>query len=351
MEFVTAKGVIKALVSPIVDLCGIYDAVLARRVFARPSWLILMYHRIIDTSRSDPFQLGMCVDRLHFAEQLDFLTRSFTPIRVDEAIDRLRMGKPLPRNALSVTFDDGYADLPRFALPILERYNCPATVYVSTGGIEQQRHFWWDRVIASFAATRRSRLDLDLDETDGSAALHLGLGNRRHALLRTLDALWQQPAHRLDSLADRIETDLGTSADCLKADRLALDEVARLDQAGVEIAVHCDLHGDLTRMRPDAVMNDMHKSRALLEETTGRRLRGFAYPGGRQNATVQRLVSHAGFNYAAGTGKGLNRQPLDMMNLRRIGMPNTSIADFKRCLSIAARDEKTAISSEPVSWP
>lgn len=351
MEFVTAKGVIKALVSPVIDLCGVYDALLARRVFAQPTWLILMYHRIIDTPKSDPFRLGMCVDRTHFAEQLDFLTQVFTPVTVDEAVQRMRQGKPLPRNALSVTFDDGYQDFADLAVPVLKRYGCPATLYVSTGGIETRERFWWDRVIESFAGTRRSRLDLDISDDAGERHQQIALGNRRRALIRTLDLLWNQPAAQLESLVSRIEIDLGDSDSVPKARRLGLDDIAAFDREAVEIAAHCEHHVDMTRVRADALLRDITESRRRLEEATGRKITGFAYPGGRQDSATRQLVQRAGFSYAAGTTKGVNRPPFETFNLQRIGMPDTTIPDFKRCLSAAAGSEPGRVSSESVQWP
>lgn len=354
MEFVTAKGVFKALVSPVIDLCGIYDALLARRVFAQPSWLVLMYHRIIDTPAADPFQLGMCVDRAYFAEQIDFLTKVFTPITVEEAALRLRQGLPLPRNAMSVTFDDGYQDFVDLALPVLRRYGCPATVYVSTGGIETRQRFWWDRVIESFAGTRRGRLDLDIPaprEESGSRHLHLGLGNRRRALIRTLDALWNLSTAELEPLVASIELELGQRADVPRAKRLGLEDIAMFDPKLVEVAVHGEQHVDMTRMPPDEMLRDITESRRRLEEAAGRKLTGFAYPGGRQDAATRQLVHRAGFSYASGTQKGLNRQPFESFNLRRIGMPNTTIPDFKRCLSAAASTEQRSMSGQSVQWP
>lgn len=351
MEFVTAKGVIKALVSPVIDLCGIYDALLARRVFAQPTWLILMYHRIIDTPKADPFHLGMCVDRTHFAEQIDFLTQAFTPLTVDEVVRRMRKGESLPRNTLSVTFDDGYLDFVELALPVLKRYDCPATLYVSTGGIDARQRFWWDRVIEGFAGTRRARLDLELPGDGGVRHLQLTLGNRRRALIRTLDTLWNQPAAELESLVSRIEIELGTASDVVQAKRLGVEDIAGFDDAIVEIAAHCDQHVDMTRVHPDIVLKDVVRSRQYLEEIVGRKVNGFAYPGGRQDSATRQLVQRAGFSYAAGTEKGVNRQPFESFNLRRIGMPDTTIPDFKRCLSAAAGPEPRRVSSESIQWP
>ena len=44
---------------------------------------------------------------------------------------------------LSITFDDGYKDNLNFALPILERYKIPATIYITTKFLDAQVWMWW----------------------------------------------------------------------------------------------------------------------------------------------------------------------------------------------------------------
>ena len=45
-----------------------------------------------------------------------------------------------------ITFDDGYADNFHEALPLLREADCPATVFVTAGKIDDEEEFWWDEL-------------------------------------------------------------------------------------------------------------------------------------------------------------------------------------------------------------
>src|ERR1051326_2045987 len=104
--------------------------------------LILLYHRVVELS-SDPYLLGVRPQR--FAEHLEILRKHGRPMQLHQLAQALRDGN-LPRRALVVTFDDGYADNLYTAKPLLERFEVPATIFVTTGYIGRDREFWWDEL-------------------------------------------------------------------------------------------------------------------------------------------------------------------------------------------------------------
>src|SRR5215467_4451596 len=105
---------------------------------ANVAGLILMYHRIAEL-QSDPW--GLAVSPRHFAEHLEVLRRHGQPRPLAQTVKALqRQGLPGGR-PLVVTFDDGYADNLYNAAPLLDRYDVPATVFLTTGYIDGAREF------------------------------------------------------------------------------------------------------------------------------------------------------------------------------------------------------------------
>jgi peptidoglycan/xylan/chitin deacetylase (PgdA/CDA1 family) len=70
------------------------------------------------------------------AAQLALLrAENFTALTFTGLAQALRNGGSLPQRPIVLTFDDGYTDFHREALPLLTKYAFPATVFVTTGWV------------------------------------------------------------------------------------------------------------------------------------------------------------------------------------------------------------------------
>ncbi len=331
------KGLVKAVVSPLLDSTGLYGARIGRASSAPGAWTIAMYHRVIDDPLMDPFQLGMCVMRDRFERQIRYLSQRFEIIQVGEAMRRLREGQPLPARALSISFDDGYLDNLTRALPVMQRYGVPFSVYVPTGDMDEGRMLWWDRAIAILAATSRSELDLmDVGLTERSEVVALKGVTAPESAERVLDLLWsKRPADCERGIAELARV-LGPARDlALDARRLSADQVRDMRREGVEIGAHSVSHPNLELADEATTRAEMLGSRRTLEELLQEPVTGFAYPGGRMDRVAQGMAREVGFAYALSTIPGVNTPEYEPTRLRRIGMPDAELPDFRRAISAA----------------
>ncbi|KAA0085845.1 polysaccharide deacetylase family protein [Mycolicibacterium sp. P9-64] len=95
---------------------------------------ILMYHAVAEHPSAASKRLSVSPDS--FEEQVAFLVEhGFTGMTFSDLADAFETSKALPKRPVVITFDDGYADFANAALPVLQRYDCPATVFVTSGWI------------------------------------------------------------------------------------------------------------------------------------------------------------------------------------------------------------------------
>ena len=92
---------------------------------ARSGIRILCYHSISDRPAN-----SFAVSTRDFAAQMQFLAERYTLLALDQAVDLLREGQPIPSRAVTVTLDDGFGDAYTQAYPILKSFTIPATVFL-----------------------------------------------------------------------------------------------------------------------------------------------------------------------------------------------------------------------------
>ena len=97
---------------------------------------ILMYHSIGD---NDAF---FTTSSHTFAKQMDYLDKhGFKVISLEELLNNFKNKKKIEAKTIVLTFDDGYEDNYTNAFPILQKYNFPATIFLTTDLIGQTANF------------------------------------------------------------------------------------------------------------------------------------------------------------------------------------------------------------------
>lgn len=98
-------------------------------------WSVLFYHRVAD-DRANPWTISTAA----FETQIRWLKRHFEMISLATGQQRMRSGHN-SRPTVTITFDDGYADNSRRALPLLIELGIPCTYFVTTHNVLAGRPF------------------------------------------------------------------------------------------------------------------------------------------------------------------------------------------------------------------
>lgn len=276
---------------------------LASPAGARNRLSVLVLHRVL--AGPDPL-VPEAIDAARFTEMCRWLGAMFNVVPLDVAMRQLARGE-LPSRALAITFDDGYADNHDVALPILNHFGMPATVFVTTGFLDGGC-MWNDVIIESLRRTRQLKTDLGQLLPPG-ADCHFMLdtpAQRRHALDRVIDAVkYLEPDQRLSTvrrLAEHLEVDIPTDL------MMRSDQVVALHRGGLQVGAHTVSHPILTRIGRDAALGEMRDSKLHLERLLGEPVPLFAYPNGRPGVdfddTSVALARQAGFEAAVTTERG-----------------------------------------------
>lgn len=273
---------------------------------------VVNYHRIL--ARPDPL-LDSEPDLATFRWQMRLLADCFNVLPLRDAMNALREQR-LPPRAVCITFDDGYRSVHDLALPVLQEFRLPATVFVTSGYIGE-RNMWNDRIIEAVQSLPPGQLDL---RELGLDAYPLGsVAERKATLGRLTEATKYLPPAARRGLVERLESLVG---DGLAHGLMLTPEMVRnLDRQGIEIGAHTISHPILTSLDDDSARMEIAEGKRELEAIVGKPVRLFAYPNGKAgkdyDARHVAMVRDAGFEAAFTTAVGAITPGQDRFQLPR----------------------------------
>ncbi len=98
-----------------------------------------MFHRFaVSEDRHSPGFFRRC---LHYLR-----AHRFNLIELETLVRAGLEGRPIPRRAVAITFDDCYLDQFEIGLPLLAEYDVPATFFLTSGFADGELWMWWDQI-------------------------------------------------------------------------------------------------------------------------------------------------------------------------------------------------------------
>jgi peptidoglycan/xylan/chitin deacetylase (PgdA/CDA1 family) len=276
---------------------------------------IFMFHRFADAEAGneghDPQVLRANLSWLR--------SNNCSMLPVTELLDRLAAGESTER-AVAFTVDDGYADFARVAAPVFAEFDCPVTVFLTTGFLDGHHWMWWDQVAVALTALRR-----DGEIPSMTEALKLIPESERQERIGQLiqDSGVEMPPTPTPAFAP-----------------LAWDDVRRLSRAGVTFGPHSVTHPVFSRTGDEQSRFEIVESwRRVRAEAGDGAVPVFCYPNGGPadfGAREESTIAGEGMQAALTTMSGyVSRrdfsvdQPSRRFKLRRCGYSDDPLA-FKQ---------------------
>lgn len=245
-----------------------------------------------------------------FAWQVDYLCRHFEPVSCRQVADALDGKASLPRDAVAITFDDGYADFMEYALPILRRAKATATVFVATDYVDSREPYWFD-LVSSVIRTAPARA-LQLPPVAEGLPAGSDEGARARASYQVLLHLKNCPDEErvsfLQALAAQHPELVAAASEGLGR-ALTWEQMRDLHAAGIEVGAHSASHPCLASLGEAKLQLELELPKRRIERELGVECPSIAYPFGGHRAysdSVLRAVAQAGYRVGVTYQPGVN---------------------------------------------
>lgn len=219
-----------------------------------------------------------------------WLKSHYNLIGLNDYLDAVANGSPLPAKAVVITFDDGHAgnyDL----LPLIKRMQIPITVFLCSGIVGTNRHYWFrhsEEVTPELPRLKR------LPEKE------------------RLERLKTMGFDELQQYSDR--------------QALSKDEIMEM-APWVDFQSHTCFHPILPSCDDLTAEYEIVNSKVQLENDFGFRIRSLSYPNGDYSDRDVEIAKQAGYKCGVTVDAGYNDRNADLFRLKRVSVNDAKTLD------------------------
>lgn len=283
---------------------------------AEPRFVILCYHRVGLAG----VPLYSKLDPGVFESQMRYLRKYYRVLSLTEVLGEQQ--RPVSaRPAVAVTFDDGYRDLFDYALPALQKYSIPATIFPIVEAIETGVAPWYDWIFVAIFDHPGSFVDISLEEP---TRLPLDSAYSRLAATdRIVRWLRRKPEHFRREFLQEFLSQFPADKHQLANRMLTWDQLRVMQTNGVSCGSHTLTHPVMSRVNPEQKIRELRDSREILQRQLGGRIEHFAFPFGQPSDCLGVLpedLRSCGYRSALTMSPGVNRQGTNPFSLLRVSI-------------------------------
>ncbi len=308
------KYITRNLLSPLISLLGI-DRVVSEVMRSR-DYLILTFHGVVpdNTPRINFRHMGVT----QFREMVKHLKSRYEILPLQTLVEMQAAGIRPKRKSIALTFDDGYENLFHHALPILKAEKVHISIFPLVGQmINPEWIMWADAMDLILADKEKGTVRLNGDFFHKQEGIFIREGHREtiHEFVKQLgdERDWKiqrfQEDYKLENCRVQSNPDLWRL--------LSPDQIRVMHETGlVEIGSHGVFHGNMSKLNDAMLIDELHKSKYLLEEIIQAEVKSLAYPNGDFSALSNQVAFKAGYSYlfaATMTAKLFPEAPLQAL--------------------------------------
>lgn len=285
------KAVIRNVIFPTLYFVG-YDKKLRNKTTNNN--LVLMFHGV--TSQESTWFSPRHIKLDHFEKLIAYISSNYNVVDAREMLSSRNSSKKHKKPTVSLTFDDGYLNNFTLALPILEKYKVPATFFVSTVCQANKEY----KVLWADAVTTIQKIGSIKKLVVRSEKFTNGVSEKGSFLF---DALKNLPALERDQVLEKWSIEYNLNELLLLVDSeiwqmMSIEQLKELAKSPyVTLGSHGHMHYNLGQIELEEAIQDVVRSKNLLEEWTNTQVNSIAFPDGSYSIELSKQLLGMGLKY------------------------------------------------------
>jgi len=247
-------------------------------------YLILLYHGVLpdNFAPEGSNSSGKHIPVSLFEHQMSIVANGFNPVSMLDIAQAHMGAKELPDRAVAVTFDDGFANVPRIAFPVLRKFGIPMTFYVATGFIETGLGSWTDQLELMLLKTDVSNIKIDIQGHNFTYQVN-DVGSKVVALKDIKQRCKQIPFEQVQLILNQVQSQCGVEFldQSLLYAMATWPELIQMEKNTlVNLGAHTISHVPIGRVPHEKMTEEVAGSLEAISQKTNHPCELFSYPEG-----------------------------------------------------------------------
>ena len=276
---------------------------------------VLMFHRVLPdkliTQPNAYSTFGTLITQEYLETVLSCLSdNGFQFVTISELKQNSSKDK-----LVALTFDDGYSDNFKFALPSLQKFKAKATFFPVVNPCK-------DNLVLPLDIYYQCVDEMNLEENERAEYI---TGATKKIFY------WTEPEKQTEMLNSLFKILPKKS----NVNYMSAEQLKELSDKGFEIGSHGMTHSLLIAdyMNEEKALNELQKSKQWLEAVTGKPVTAYCFPAGRYNAKMIELAKQVGYTSTSLVVRNENEKEV-LPSYDRIFVKPNSLDELKTALAI-----------------
>jgi peptidoglycan/xylan/chitin deacetylase (PgdA/CDA1 family) len=244
---------------------------------------VLMYHRF----SAQPENRKVSIKT--FEEQLEYISKDFNVISLNEYIDKKKSGISL-KDEVVITIDDGYTDFFEYAYPLLRKYRFPATLFIASDFLEKKNWLWWDEIEYILKKTHKDKIIFQYQNNSFNIEKQKGIDKPWNEIADACLELGEADRKELlNHLTKSLDVNLPQIPQ-KEYSAITIKQAKKMMNNGISIGCHTKTHPVLKSLRPEDLEKEIIYSKNRLEKILQTEINFFCYPYGRSNDVNDKIT-------------------------------------------------------------
>ncbi len=251
---------------------------------------VFMLHRFSSTENyvkgHEPAFLDKCLQYLSY--------RNYHFISLEQIINAMHNGEPLPKRSIAFTMDDGFLDQATVAAPIFIKYKCPVTIFLISGMLDKELWPWDDKISFLINNTHQRNISLELAGQKKTFPLQ-NTTAKKSAVQQIQNWVKTLSADHVDHYLRQISLATGTKLPFNAPQNyqaMTWDIARELEKQGINFAPHTNSHRILSKLNDTGSSFEITHSWKRLGEELASPSPVFCYPTGRAQDFSEREIEN-----------------------------------------------------------